>query len=90
MDLGGEFRVLLDTFYHLVSLPHFYNEIHPTFATCDTPSVKCKIRPPNTMIYDVLKIAQNRLILYTPMKMSRWKGAIELPVRTFSAFVDFS
>ena len=42
------------------------------------------------MIYDVLKIAKNQLILYTPMKMSRWKGAIELPVQTFSIIVDFS
>ena len=53
-------------------------------------AVLCKIRHPNTMIYGVLKIAQNRLILCTPMKMSKWKGAIELPSRTFLIILDFS
>ena len=67
----------------------FCDKILPCFASSDTPSVLCKIRPPNTMFYGVLKIAQNQLILCTPMKLAKWKDAIELPGRTFCIILDF-
>ena len=66
----------------------FTTKFTPVSQVATPLAFYAKSDPPNTMFYGVLKIAKNRLILCTPMKMSDGKVPLRFPSVLFRYFVN--